>query len=1378
VKADITRSTFRRDSHYSAVRLQQGRVQIDADFNEQVDIAGHRSRVTTRDVIGPSGVPESGGGFKLGVGALLEGVAARAARALAVGQRATVLASSDSGATWSASAAPGTADLHGVAIGDDTHAWAVGSGGTVLAGNPSTAAWSAQTSGTTVALRGVSARDPASVAAVGAQGTIIETSNGGGAWAAASISGVVAQDLYGVHVRAGGRGWAVGNAGRILARDPGSNNWAAQSVPAGFAADLRAVYFATDTHGWAVGRGAAILSTTNGGGTWVEQKAPLDVTATLRSVSADGGSVWAVGEDGVVIHSNDDVNWTIVAAPAGLDADLYGVAARSGQPALVVGDASTIGSAPAAGTLALVTPPAAAADLTISPGRMYVDGVLCENERTVRYSAQPDLPGAPAPGADGVRLAYLDVWQHHVTALEDPTLREVALGGPDTATRTKTVWQVRIADPADVPGSNCDALPPDWAPASLRSTGRMRAHTDPELAETNECMVPAAGGYRRLENQLYRVELHDAAAGLWKWSRDNGSVVARLKRLDPDTGTHATGKLTLTQPGRDAVTGFGGAEFVELTDEGRVLRGEHGVLLEVDPVDSQTLRWHSYAGPDADLDVLGENTLVRRWDGRATGVTAAAQVPLEGGIWVEFDAGKFQDGDYWTIPARTRTGQIEWADDDGEPRWVGRQGVEHRYAPLGFATLGGGRWSAPTDCRNVFPPLGNLVRMFMAGGDGQEAVPDPGNAQRVPLPQPIEVGVMKGNLAVVGASVRFSIVTWGGGGLGPGQDPSVTVPTDNNGIAACQWWLGPTEPSQQVLVELLRTPSGPVWQAPLHFDASLSTATEVAYDPSNCSRLAGKKTVQEAIDELCRETGGGGTCTVSVQPGEDLQQAVDSLPSDGGELCLAAGEWELGKALHIDGYSRVRITGRGTATVLRAAESEIAVLVRNCVDIAFRSLRIEGAGGVDPPDQTHLNGALTFRDCVDARVSECSISCRPASGRARTCVSFYGAPLPAPGKKPPAGGRADVGHADSRVRIERCSLEPGAFQTGLLIVDADEAVVDRNRVSVAPLAKEAEGKGGSRKPMRRAHRRLMAFQRDELTDVLARLAEGSETGSLVAPSPEADVDVEDQPTPLARRIVTEDELAGRDAARRLALRMTRGEARVSASADAIARRIRRRGQPRDKRAAAERLVDEMVASGGKDVPDEPARGVLEVWEELVTAGQGIVVAGDHCGTVQVLDNIVEDTIQGIHIGLSDRAREGRERGREVQLSRNVVHSLVPWTWERERHALFVGNVDSIAITDTRATLRRPLRGVLVEDEGGTPVDAIRIFGELGAYMVVRGSSIEGFRVGVHVVPTPNPERWPGEGPRERLWYVTETMALGAAEAVQAPLSVERGINAP
>jgi hypothetical protein len=85
-------------------------------------------------------------------------------------------------------------------------------------------------------------------------------------------------------------------------------------------------------------------------------------------------------------------------------------------------------------------------DLTIGPGRYYVDDILCENERLLAPSSQPDDPdpGISLPLAAGRYLVYLDVWKRHLTAIGDPSIREVALGGPDTATRLKIIWQVKL----------------------------------------------------------------------------------------------------------------------------------------------------------------------------------------------------------------------------------------------------------------------------------------------------------------------------------------------------------------------------------------------------------------------------------------------------------------------------------------------------------------------------------------------------------------------------------------------------------------------------------------------------------------------------------------------------------------------------------------------------------------------------------------------------------------------------------------------------------------------------------------------------------------------------------------------------------------------
>ena len=64
-KTDITRDSFRRHKNFSRVLMQQGRVQLDADWNEQSDILLHYMRTLARDIIGPHAGPQDDVGFAI-----------------------------------------------------------------------------------------------------------------------------------------------------------------------------------------------------------------------------------------------------------------------------------------------------------------------------------------------------------------------------------------------------------------------------------------------------------------------------------------------------------------------------------------------------------------------------------------------------------------------------------------------------------------------------------------------------------------------------------------------------------------------------------------------------------------------------------------------------------------------------------------------------------------------------------------------------------------------------------------------------------------------------------------------------------------------------------------------------------------------------------------------------------------------------------------------------------------------------------------------------------------------------------------------------------------------------------------------------------------
>jgi uncharacterized protein DUF6519 len=355
-------------------------------------------------------------------------------------------------------------------------------------------------------------------------------------------------------------------------------------------------------------------------------------------------------------------------------------------------------------------------DLTIGAGHLYVDGILCENEAPAQLGKQPDLP-APAGAPKGRYLAYVDVWLREITALEDPSIREVALGGPDTSTRTKVVWQVKLLPVPD--GASCGDIAglPAWQALIAPPTGKLTAETAAPKTDASPCLIPSEAGYRGLHNQLYRVEVHQGgatrAASTFKWSRDNGSVSTSIEK-------HGGSKLTVRDLGRDELLGFSDVRWAEIVDDATELAGSPGHLVKIDKITVET-REIELAGPLPALDPAKKYKL-RRWD-QTDGATdqgvamKAGVIALEEGLTVSFAEGSYRTGDHWLIPARTAlrsggvvnagTGQIEWPADPatGKAAALPPHGRRHHFAPIALVDSDGSLFSLAHDCRDVFLPL-------------------------------------------------------------------------------------------------------------------------------------------------------------------------------------------------------------------------------------------------------------------------------------------------------------------------------------------------------------------------------------------------------------------------------------------------------------------------------------------------------------------------------------------------------------------------------------------------------------------------------------------------------------------------------------------------
>lgn len=361
-------------------------------------------------------------------------------------------------------------------------------------------------------------------------------------------------------------------------------------------------------------------------------------------------------------------------------------------------------------------------DLKISKGCIYVDGILCENESDdVTLKKQNDLPlkegnlaGFTLPSTYGRYLVYLDVWQRHITAIDDPGIREKALGGPDTTTRAKTVWQVKLHQVLN--NTECSTLGPGWKP---EATGKLNAQTVLTSTDTRPCVLPPTAGFRRLENQLYRIEIHrgtdlvdPAVKPTFKWSRENGSVVTSIVQVSGQT-------IQVRDMGRDDVLGFASDQWVEILDDRMELNDQRGHLVQIETIHPST--YEIVIKSTTPLPVIDGtfHPKLRRWDqlgeGGTDGIEIASRwMPLEDGIEVQFSDGTYRSGDYWLIPARTaissETGNIEWQIDGNRIPQL-PHGIDHHYCPLALVDFKDNIFELVhnSDCRQLFSPLTDIT---------------------------------------------------------------------------------------------------------------------------------------------------------------------------------------------------------------------------------------------------------------------------------------------------------------------------------------------------------------------------------------------------------------------------------------------------------------------------------------------------------------------------------------------------------------------------------------------------------------------------------------------------------------------------------------------
>jgi hypothetical protein len=330
----------------------------------------------------------------------------------------------------------------------------------------------------------------------------------------------------------------------------------------------------------------------------------------------------------------------------------------------------------------------------IVPGTVYAGGLEGQVVAAPGVSApfdfnqQADFPfPTPLPAAGTAYRIYADVWDRPVGPLEDDSLRDPALHGADTCTRTQTMVQVKWSpvgknpeNPADNPVQGDARLTLKYPQGGGTQTAAPDA-CDPKTQEVD----PIGGDF------LFRVEVHDvrwpggAASNapdrvVVKWSRENGAEQYAFTDM-PDWFTTGPWIYELYDADSERHLGFHLAATGWTPKRGSLT----ALLPPTAPAGTMVRRWEGYSV----LVRSGSTWSVSTGNGEKTEDTAGgAKVTVAGGaatvlltdleFSLELLNKTFLSGDFWSAPVRRSTYQ------------AGREllrnalpaGIVHRYVTL------------------------------------------------------------------------------------------------------------------------------------------------------------------------------------------------------------------------------------------------------------------------------------------------------------------------------------------------------------------------------------------------------------------------------------------------------------------------------------------------------------------------------------------------------------------------------------------------------------------------------------------------------------------------------------------------------------------------
>jgi hypothetical protein len=309
-------------------------------------------------------------------------------------------------------------------------------------------------------------------------------------------------------------------------------------------------------------------------------------------------------------------------------------------------------------------------------GRLYVAGLPCVAIKDTLYSRQADPNDAPLapppPGEVRKDTVYLDVWTEPATYIDDPEIREIALGGPDTTTRLRVRHRVRVAQGGDLPRGN----------------------------GVGDGTLATEGSYTAQANRLYRVEIDtagDIGTATFRWSEDNASTIQRVIAPIPPGSTRVVVEdAAAFHPGEQILLRkeFGAEqhEIAAVFANTITLKDPTGAQLAFLPAASRVADFTTFALEDRPM-VQGWNAFKVPIEPDPSDPTVSRAISLNDGVHVRFGGHGLRRGDYWNFKTRYLAGD-EAAGIDPDTRiervdFQRARGIVRHFAPLATITRDG-----------------------------------------------------------------------------------------------------------------------------------------------------------------------------------------------------------------------------------------------------------------------------------------------------------------------------------------------------------------------------------------------------------------------------------------------------------------------------------------------------------------------------------------------------------------------------------------------------------------------------------------------------------------------------------------------------------------